>query len=414
MSSTDSQNERSTLEEVEVTAFIPIPFRVLQIDASEDVFFDSTHQTTLPCAIKQIDIANYQGIIKTRISSIPVDTQWIFLTGENSFGKTSILQAIVIGLFGKQDQKRILTEENCRISIELKNQGKNQIIQSGDLHFTNFAAYGPSRLEIQNQQAQNKKSEKLSKTYGLFNVDGTLLNIEYELLLWYLTKNPKYEIVKATLLKLLPSIADIQIKNNSEVVYLEREREDSDKVYEPISFEKLASGYRSIIAMIGDMLIRFYEQQPQVIEPKAFSGIVLIDELDLHFHPKWQRKLPIWLSDIFPQVQFIVSTHSIIPFLGAPKKSVFVKVTRNQAAGIQLERINIEIKNLLPNSLLTSPLFDLDFDDIKQENNEQISEMRTEETYDEIELNDEIEARLAAFEASDRDFPDDLFETQAK
>ncbi|EDN72865.1 hypothetical protein BGS_0895 [Beggiatoa sp. SS] len=178
----------------------------------------------------------------------------------------------------------------------------------------------------------------------------------------------------------MPSIADIQIKNNSEVVYLERERENSDKVYAPISFEKLASGYRSLIAMIGDMLIRFYEQQPQVIETKALSGIVLIDELDLHFHPKWQRRLPIWLSDIFPKVQFIVSTHSIIPFLGAPKKSVFLKVKRNQSAGIQLERINIEIKNLLPNSLLTSPLFDLDFDDIKQENNEQISEMRTEKT----------------------------------
>jgi predicted ATP-dependent endonuclease of OLD family len=421
MSSNDSQNEISRHEELEVnpslrieaTSFISIPS--LLINASEDVFFDPFQQVSLPCAIKQIHIENYQGIINTRIRGIPVDSQWLFLTGENSFGKTSILQAIVIGLFGKQDQKRILTEENCLIAIELKNQGKNDIFQSYEVkHFTNFAAYGPSRLEIQNQQAQNKKSEKLSKTYALFNVDGILLNIEYELLLWYLTKNPKYEVVKATLLKLLPSIADIQIKNNSEVVYLEREHENSDKVYDPIPFEKLASGYRSLIAMIGDMLIRFYEQQPEVIEPKALNGIVFIDELDLHFHPKWQRKLPIWLSEIFPQIQFIVSTHSIIPFLGAPKKSVFVKVKRNQAAGIQLERINIEIKNLLPNSLLTSPLFDLDFDDIKPEHNEKVSDMRTEETYDEIELNNEIEARLAAFEASDRDFPDDLFETQVK
>ncbi|OQY51672.1 MAG: hypothetical protein B6247_18720 [Candidatus Parabeggiatoa sp. nov. 2] len=43
-------------------------------------------------------------------------------------------------------------------------------------------------------------------------------------------------------------------------------------------------------------------------------------------------------------------------------------MNRNQAAGIQLERINIEIKNLLPNSLLTSPIFDLDGEDLKQEN----------------------------------------------
>jgi len=167
------------------------------------------------------------------------------------------------------------------------------------------------------------------------------------------------------------------------VVYIERESDDSDKVYEALPFEKLASGYKSLIAMISDMLIRFYEQQPH-IEPKALSGIVLIDEFDLHFHPKWQRKLPILLSSVFPQVQFIVSTHSVIPFLGAPEKYVFLKVTRNQATGIQLERLNLEIKNLLPNSLLTSPIFDLDGEDIKQENNENISEVRTEKTYDEV------------------------------
>ncbi|EDN71091.1 hypothetical protein BGP_3432 [Beggiatoa sp. PS] len=41
----------------------------------------------LPCAIQQISIENYQGIVKTRLTDIPVDTQWIFLTGDNGFGK---------------------------------------------------------------------------------------------------------------------------------------------------------------------------------------------------------------------------------------------------------------------------------------------------------------------------------------
>lgn len=126
----------------------------------------------MPCAIKQIHIENYQGIIKTNISAIPVDTQWLFLTGENAFGKTTILQAIAIGLFGKQDQNRILTQENCKIAIELKNNGDNQISQSDQPLFSNFVAYGSSRLQIQNKQAQNELSEKSSKTYSLFNVDG--------------------------------------------------------------------------------------------------------------------------------------------------------------------------------------------------------------------------------------------------
>jgi len=63
-----------------------------------------------------------------------------------------------------------------------------------------------------------------------------------------------------------------------------------------------------------------------------------------------------------------------------------------------------------PNSLLTSPIFDLEGEDIKQENNDNISEFRTEDTYDEVELNNEIKARLAVFEASDKLFSDDLFE----
>jgi len=388
---------------------IPVAHNLINAPSPE-VFFDETHQQSLLCAIKQISIENYQSIIKTSLTAIPVDSQWLFLTGENSFGKTAILQAIAIGLLGKQDQNKILTAEDCQISIELKNLGDNQITHLGDPPFTHFVAYGSERLQVQHQTAQNEISEKSTTTYSLFNTDGILLNIEYELLLWYLTKNPKYEIVKATLLTLLPKMADIQIKENSEVIYIERESENNHEVYKPMPFDKLAAGYRSIIAMIGDMLIRFYKQQPQILEPQDFSGIVLIDELDLHFHPKWQRKWPLLLSKNFPKVQFIASTHSVIPFLAAPEKSVFLKVTRNKIAGIQLEQIQIDIKNLLPNSLLTSPLFDFDSVDIKQENNQNLSDIRTEETYDEVQLNEEIKARLAMFEASDREVPDDLFE----
>jgi len=77
----------------------------------------------LPGAIKQLHIENYQSIIKTGLSAIPLDSQWLFSTGENSFGKTTVLQAIVIGLFGKFDDHKILTKEDCAIGIELKIRG---------------------------------------------------------------------------------------------------------------------------------------------------------------------------------------------------------------------------------------------------------------------------------------------------
>jgi hypothetical protein len=89
-------------------------------------------------------------------------------------------------------------------------------------------------------------------------------------------------------------------------------------------------------------------------------------------------------------------------------------VTRNKADGIQLERLNIEIQNLLPNSILTSPIFDLEGEEIIQENNQQVDNIRMEDTYDEIESVDKIKARLQAFEESDRNFPDELFKIEAK
>ena len=90
---------------------------------SPDRFFNQTPRKMLPCAMKQISIENYQGIIKTNIADIPVDTQWIFLTGENGFGKTMVLPAIAISLFGNQDQQRILTDSDCNTWVEFKNHG---------------------------------------------------------------------------------------------------------------------------------------------------------------------------------------------------------------------------------------------------------------------------------------------------
>lgn len=385
--------------------------------ASKDEFFDidKGKKGALPCALKQVQVKNYYGIKETGISGIPVDTRWIFLTGDNGYGKTSLLQALSIGLFGSRDGDTILADEKNKIAVEFHDHGENRV--NNLWHptfkpFTNFAAYGSSRLEMQGlrqRQSEEEIQEKSAKTYGLFNPSNILLNIEYDLLIWYLAKDPKFDDVKKTLLKLLPYIEDIKVINR-EVVYIEKEMTGNGQTYDPLPFKKLASGYRNIIAMVGDMLIRLFKEQPKVKNPKDLCGIVIIDELDLHLFPRWQRELPTMLSSVFPKVQFIVSTHSVIPFLGAPEKSVFLKVTRNKKQGIQIERIDINIKNLLPNSILTSPIFDLEGEEITQKNKENIADVRTEDDYKKLLENDEIEKRLQEFEDSKEEFSDDLFE----
>jgi len=77
----------------------------------------------------------------------------------------------------------------------------------------------------------------------------------------------------------------------------------------------LSDGYRNMIGMISDIAYRMAILNPSLgmdVTEKT-SGVVLIDELDLHLHPKWQKKISTMLVELFPKVQFIVTSHS--PFI---------------------------------------------------------------------------------------------------
>ncbi len=80
----------------------------------------------------------------------------------------------------------------------------------------------------------------------------------------------------------------------------------------------MSEGYRAALAMVVDLIhhlveVRGPEGFVQVVGGRAFvphSGVVLIDEIDAHLHPEWQRTMGFWLKRIFPRIQFIVTTHS--------------------------------------------------------------------------------------------------------
>jgi hypothetical protein len=82
---------------------------------------------------------------------------------------------------------------------------------------------------------------------------------------------------------------------------------------EPMKFEQLSDGYRSMLALGVDMLRWMIAAFPDAEKPMECPGVVLIDELDAHLHPTWQREIGLWLRAKFPKVQFIIATHS--PFL---------------------------------------------------------------------------------------------------
>ncbi len=82
-----------------------------------------------------------------------------------------------------------------------------------------------------------------------------------------------------------------------------------------LPFRMLSDGVRNMLAMVADIAYRAAVLNPHLGERAAEQtpGIVLIDEIDLHLHPKWQRRVVDDLRTTFPQVQFVATTHS--PFI---------------------------------------------------------------------------------------------------
>jgi len=359
----------------------------------ENIEINKTKNNVLPYSIKRINVNNYQGLNNVEIKDIPIDTKWIFLTGENGYGKTSLLQAIVIGLIGNQDGKIILNNE-AEISLELKNgydSYVNYVKQKEDftVKFQNFAAYGPSRL-IKSPRPYND-----SQTNSLFNAYGELLDIEERLIAWENDKEQhKYwESTKSILIELLkPQIQDIiieRIGTEFNVKYIEF---DNSKIKK---FSELASGYRSIISMVGDIIIRLSKNQSNITDFKNLEGIVIIDEIDLHLHPKWQKTIVEKLTELFPKILFIASTHSPIPLLGAPENTLIINVQRQKEKGITAEKLEIDFSRLLPNSILTSPIFD--FEDIIPKSKSKKYFLQTEDNFNEIRENDLLKKEISEF-----------------
>lgn len=100
-----------------------------------------------------------------------------------------------------------------------------------------------------------------------------------------------------------------------------------------LSWSEMSDGYRAALALMADILrhlINVYglsDLTERDIEGRLFfkrSGVVLIDEIDAHLHPEWQREIGFWLKHHFPNIQFLVTTHSPIICQAADPNGLFV------------------------------------------------------------------------------------------
>lgn len=77
-----------------------------------------------------------------------------------------------------------------------------------------------------------------------------------------------------------------------------------------IRIDQLSDGEKCLMAMIGDLARRLAIANPVLDNPLLGEGVVLIDEIELHLHPAWQRNFIAKLTQVFPHCQFVLSTHS--------------------------------------------------------------------------------------------------------
>ena len=88
---------------------------------------------------------------------------------------------------------------------------------------------------------------------------------------------------------------------------------------EPYTFQTLSSGFSSIMAIYADLITKVSLRS---IDPEELAGIVMIDEIDAHLHVSLQKKILSFLTSSFPNVQFIVTTHS--PFVVSSVKDAVI------------------------------------------------------------------------------------------
>lgn len=77
-----------------------------------------------------------------------------------------------------------------------------------------------------------------------------------------------------------------------------------------VNITQLSQGQKMLVALAGDLARRLTTLNPESDEPLKCHGVVIIDEVELHLHPRWQQEILIGLQRTFPNLQFIVTTHS--------------------------------------------------------------------------------------------------------
>jgi len=320
---------------------------------------------------------------------------WTYILGENGTGKSSVLKSIALvmaggdalyELVGEPDDWIRLGQRDALILVEFATQTGQQreaslTFQRGE-RLSEFASrnqnslrqidaaiehadrnyfvvgYGVTRRAAAKEGAgfnlaqSPYRSPRARATATLFNGEASLVSLEsWAMDLEYRRGSGGLDAVRSALDTLLPDV---------EFAGIDRERRrlmfrtpDGE-----LPLTSLSDGYQAMAAWCGDLLWQITETFKDYKDPLKARGLLLIDELDLHLHPVWQRRLVSFLKETLPNVQVVVTTHSPLTVHQAGENELYV-LQRDETGMVSARQYEGAPNRLMLHQLLQSPLFGL-------------------------------------------------------
>ncbi len=353
--------------------------------------------------IKNVSISNFKGIEECNLE---LQTGMNLIVGDNGFGKTSILEAVSVCLGGFiagigdittkhfiQDEIRVVMEKTgsasynkryitpvsvaCKAEIEGEEfewtRRKNSVKAARSTveprnvcrkafemanekgHILPILSYqSTARMWMQKKEfTEDIFSKEFYRTVGYEGCLAEASNIKMmmnwvrrmEKIEWKTKKeSTEYKAVKNTLCYFMNlmegGVEKVEFDDISgELVYVAN--------HKILPIRNLSSGYQSLIWMVLDIAYRMAILNPDMLNKiNETPGVVLIDELDMHLHPKWQWNIVNALKKTFPNVQFIAATHSPI-IISSCRKDNLITIGRDGKISYEETPYGFDVNEIL-------------------------------------------------------------------
>lgn len=255
------------------------------------------------------------------------------------------------------DKNRTTTKEATEIK-DLATQMDNMVRNGEAINLPLIVYYATGRLfDVEKESEDNiEKKEKIqiASRFRVYNRSLQAKSTYKQFQRWFRGKelariqkgyaDTNFELVKKTIIKSLPDCINIFYEFDPDKTNRGLKIELKDGRILP--FNSLSDGTRNFFSIIADMAYMCTTLNPHLQENALIEteGVVLIDELDLHLHPDWQRKIINVLRDTFPKVQFIATTHS--PFLIQETEHDQLFILKNSKIDNITGAVNLSIEDI--------------------------------------------------------------------